>query len=135
VFTIGTIVAFGSYLGTALRRAAGAGGRAGRVSTSMVSFERVFEVIDLPQDIVEKENALALRDVRANWSSITSLSITDRRTKLLKDVKRYGRHGRRGRGVLAKGNGKKPRTVEGRGPAGNFRTPEADATSQARESP
>ena len=30
----------------------------------MVSFERVFEVIDLPVDIPEKPDAVALQDVR-----------------------------------------------------------------------
>jgi ATP-binding cassette, subfamily B, bacterial len=61
-FTIGTIVAFGSYLSTLYGALQGLAGAPVEFSTSMVSFERVFEVIDLPQDIVEKEDALALRD-------------------------------------------------------------------------
>jgi ATP-binding cassette subfamily B protein len=58
----------------------------------MVSFERVFEVIDLPQDIVEKENALALRDVRGDleFENVSFLYSVDA-SKLLSDVKRYGK--------------------------------------------
>jgi ATP-binding cassette subfamily B protein len=51
-FTIGTIVAFGSYLGTLYGALQGLVGAPVDFSTSMVSFERVFEVIDLPQDII-----------------------------------------------------------------------------------
>ncbi len=62
-FTIGTIVAFVAYLGqfygplTALTNA--------RVdfATSMVSFERVFEVLDLPVEIAERPDAIALTNV------------------------------------------------------------------------
>ncbi|MDO8671683.1 MAG: ABC transporter ATP-binding protein [Dehalococcoidia bacterium] len=65
-FTIGTIVAFSAYLGqlygplTALTNA--------RVefATSMVSFERVFEVLDLPLDIDDAPGALALTSVKGN---------------------------------------------------------------------
>jgi ATP-binding cassette, subfamily B, bacterial len=59
-FSVGTIVAFGSYLGglyIALQALANA---PVEFSTSVVSFERVFEVIDLPQDIQEKPGSLEL---------------------------------------------------------------------------
>ncbi|MFN8463459.1 MAG: ABC transporter ATP-binding protein [Anaerolineales bacterium] len=59
VFTVGTIVAFGSYLGQLYSALQGLAGAPVEFSTSMVSFERVFEVIDLPQDIVEKEKCNA----------------------------------------------------------------------------
>ena len=63
VFTIGTIVAFTAYLRdlygplTAMTNA--------RVEfvTSMVSFERVFEVLDLPVEIMDQPDAIALDDV------------------------------------------------------------------------
>src|SRR5512140_3177505 len=64
VFTIGTIVAFGSYLTQLYGSLQGLAGAPVEFSTSIVSFERVFEVIDLPQDIEEKENAFVLQDVR-----------------------------------------------------------------------
>ena len=63
VFTIGTIVAFTAYLRdlygplTAMTNA--------RVEfvTSMVSFERVFEVLDLPVEIMDQPDTIALDDV------------------------------------------------------------------------
>jgi ATP-binding cassette, subfamily B, bacterial len=92
VFTVGTIVAFGSYLGQLYSSLQGLAGAPVEFSTSMVSFERVFEVIDLPTDIPEKENALPLRDVRGEleFDHVTfNYRVDD--SKLLKDVKRYGR--------------------------------------------
>ena len=92
-FTVGTIVAFGSYLGQLYGTLQGLAGAPVEFSTSMVSFERVFEVIDLPQDIVEKENATALRDVRGELEfDNVSFDYHIDPSKLLKDVKRYGRH-------------------------------------------
>jgi ATP-binding cassette subfamily B protein len=92
VFTVGTIVAFGSYLGQLYGTLQGLASAPVDFSTSMVSFERVFEVIDLPQDIEEKENAIELRDVKGEleFDNVTfNYSIDE--SKLLKDVKRYGR--------------------------------------------
>ncbi len=93
VFTVGTIVAFGSYLGSLYGALQGLAGAPVEFSTSMVSFERVFEVIDLPQDIVEKENAIALHDVRGEleFDNVTFNYRVDE-SILLKEVKRYGRH-------------------------------------------
>lgn len=92
VFTVGTIVAFGSYLGQLYGALQGLAGAPVEFSTSMVSFERVFEVIDLPQDIAEKENAIVLRDVKGElaFDNVTFHYQVDE-SKLLKDVKRYGR--------------------------------------------
>ncbi len=64
VFTVGTIVAFGAYLGQLYGSLQGLAGAPVEFSTSMVSFERVFEIIDLPEDIAEKEDALVLYDVQ-----------------------------------------------------------------------
>ncbi len=64
VFTIGTIVAFSSYLTQlygALQQLTNA---PVAFATSMVSFERVFEVIDLPFDVAEKPDAIVLKDVQ-----------------------------------------------------------------------
>jgi ATP-binding cassette, subfamily B, bacterial len=92
VFTIGTIVAFGSYLGQLYGSLQGLAGAPVEFSTSMVSFERVFEVVDLPQDIVEKENAVELKDVNGEleFKDVTFNYKVDE-TILLKDVKRYGK--------------------------------------------
>ena len=90
-FTIGTIVAFGSYLGQLYDALQGLAGAPVEFSTSMVSFERVFEVIDLPQDIVEKESPIVLRDVRGSleFDHVTfNYRLDD--SKLLSEVKRYG---------------------------------------------
>lgn len=92
VFTVGTIVAFGSYLGQLYGALQGLAGAPVEFSTSMVSFERVFEVIDLPQDILEKEDAIVLQDVKGEleFDNVTFNYRVDEST-LLKDVKRYGR--------------------------------------------
>jgi ATP-binding cassette subfamily B protein len=92
VFTIGTIVAFGSYLGQLYGTLQGLAGAPVEFSTSMVSFERVFEVLDLPHDIVEKDDAVVLKDVKGEleFEDVTfNYKVDD--SKLLKDVKRYGK--------------------------------------------
>jgi len=91
-FTIGTIVAFGSYLGQLYGALQGLAGAPVEFSTSMVSFERVFEVIDLPQDIPEKENAIVLQNAKGDleFDNVTFHYSLDE-SKLLKDVKRYGK--------------------------------------------
>jgi ATP-binding cassette subfamily B protein len=91
-FTIGTIVAFGAYLDQLYSALQGLASAPVDFSTSMVSFERVFEVLDLPYDIVERQGAPALRDVKGElvFDDVTfTYSVDD--SKLLRDVKRYGR--------------------------------------------
>ena len=91
-FTIGTIVAFGSYIGQLYSALQGLVGAPVDFSTSMVSFERVFEVIDLPQDIVEKSHAVALHDVRGELEfDRVNFGYTVDEARLLSDVKRWGR--------------------------------------------
>ena len=91
-FTVGTIVAFGSYLGQLYGSLQGLAGAPVDFSTSMVSFERVFEVIDLPQDIREKESAVILNKIKGDleFDNVTFNYDLDE-SKLLRDVKRYGR--------------------------------------------
>ncbi|HSQ50278.1 MAG TPA: ABC transporter ATP-binding protein, partial [Nitrospiraceae bacterium] len=91
-FTIGTIVAFGSYLDQLYSALQGLASAPVEFSTSMVSFERVFEVIDLPQDIPEKEDAVELQNVRGEleFDNVTFRYTIDEE-KLLSEVKRYGR--------------------------------------------
>ena len=158
-FTVGTIVAFGSYLGQLYGTLQGLAGAPVEFSTSMVSFERVFEVIDLPQDIVEKEDAVALKDVRGelefdnvffNYKVDTSI--------LLKEVKRYGRHEdvkavlsdqapvtskttenstgsgqSEGRQSMPRGGNGQSSMVNGQKDGFASDSPEAESTSQARE--
>ena len=90
-FTVGTIVAFGAYLGNLYGVLQGLAGAPVEFSTSMVSFERVFEIIDLPQDIKEKENAKVLHDTRGEIA-FEKVDFTYKidETKLLSEVKRYG---------------------------------------------
>ena len=92
VFTIGTIVAFGSYMSSLYGALQGLTNAPVDFATSVVSFERVFEVIDLPKDIAEAPDALELANVRG---ALTFEHVTFRYTlneeALLSSVKRFGR--------------------------------------------
>lgn len=91
-FTIGTIVAFGAYMSSLYSALAGLTNAPVDFATSVVSFERVFEVIDLPHDIEEKPEAVALKDVRGELTFERVTFRYDVNGKaLLSDVKRYGR--------------------------------------------
>jgi ATP-binding cassette, subfamily B, bacterial len=91
-FTIGTIVAFGAYMSSLYSALQGLTNAPVDFATSVVSFERVFEVIDLPSDIPEKTDARLLKDVKGelNFENVTFRYDVDG-TALLSDVKRYGR--------------------------------------------
>jgi ATP-binding cassette subfamily B protein len=90
-FTIGTIVAFGAYLGTLYSSLQGLSNAPVEFATSMVSFERVFEVIDLPLEIAEPPDARKLQDVRGElvFENVT-FRYTDSDENLLSSVHRYG---------------------------------------------
>ncbi|HTP01879.1 MAG TPA: ABC transporter ATP-binding protein [Anaerolineales bacterium] len=128
-FTIGTIVAFGAYLGQLYGALQGLASAPVDFTTSMVSFERVFEVLDLPHDIVEKPDALELGDVRGQlvFDNVTFSYNLDE-NKLLKDVKRYGRMEDVG-AVLSLANSGDGRNGNGAEPGGDLAVP----ASQARE--
>lgn len=64
VFSIGTIVAFGTYLTQLYGPLQALTNAPVDFATSMVSFERVFEVLDLPIEIAEKPDATHLSTVR-----------------------------------------------------------------------
>ncbi|MBK9124775.1 MAG: ABC transporter ATP-binding protein [Chloroflexi bacterium] len=64
VFTIGTLIAFGQYLTQLYGPLQALTNAPVDFATSMVSFERVFEVLDLPVEIDEAPDAVALTDVR-----------------------------------------------------------------------
>jgi ATP-binding cassette subfamily B protein len=97
-FSIGTIVAFSTYLTrlygplTALTNA--------RVefATSLVSFERVFEVLDLPMEIQDRPDAVALERAMGHVSfedvSFSYLGDGEDGTPVgLEEVHRFSRHG------------------------------------------
>lgn len=63
VFTIGTIVAFGAYLSRLYGPLTSLTNAPVEFAQSMVSFERVFEVMDIPVEIAEAPNAVPLTDV------------------------------------------------------------------------
>jgi len=91
VFTIGTIVAFGAYLGTLYGALSDLASAPVEFATSVVSFERVFEIIDMPFDIAEQENAVELTRVEGNLTfDNVSFQYDDRTDNLLSEVKRIG---------------------------------------------
>jgi ATP-binding cassette subfamily B protein len=65
-FTIGTIVAFGAYLGQLYGPLMALTNAPVEFAQSMVSFERVFEVLDIPVEIAEKPDARPLREVKGS---------------------------------------------------------------------
>ncbi len=105
-FTIGTIVAFGAYLTQLYGPLMSLSGLPIEFIQSMVSFERVFEVLDIPLEIADKPDAKPLTDVQG---SLTFEDVTFDYTKLppgmqggLSEIVRYSRGGgetllRRGR--------------------------------------
>jgi ATP-binding cassette subfamily B protein len=91
-FTIGTIVAFGAYMSSLYGALQGLTNAPVDFATSVVSFERVFEVIDLPHDIEEKPDARILKAVQGELTFDHVTFRYDAAGKaLLSDVKRYGR--------------------------------------------
>jgi ATP-binding cassette subfamily B protein len=65
-FTIGTMVAFTVYLGMLYGPLSALTNARMDLATSLVSFERVFEVLDLPLEIEERAGAKALASVRGH---------------------------------------------------------------------
>lgn len=92
LFTVGTIVAFGAYLTSLYSALSGLANAPVEFATSMVSFERVFEVIDLPLEIDEKLDAVELKDVEGElvFEDVT-FHYAVRQEYLLREVSRPGR--------------------------------------------
>ncbi len=91
-FTIGTIVAFGAYLTSLYSSLSGLANAPVEFATSVVSFERVFEVLDLPLDIEESQEAVVIEDASGElvFEEVTFRYEVDEKI-LLSDVQRYGR--------------------------------------------
>ncbi len=128
-FTIGTIVAFGSYLGNLYSTLQTLSNAPVTFSTSVVSFERVFEVLDLPQEIAEKKDAIPLKDVQGElFFENVNFNYDDTSEEgLLGEVKRYG--------SMDNVNAVLSLTASGDGKDGgsNGDGDEADMKSQARD--
>jgi len=89
MFTLGTIVAFGDYLSRLYNSFQGLVNAPVEFATSMVSFERVFEVLDLPVGIREKEDPVVLMDVEGEIKfEHVIFKYPDTRQGLLTDVDR-----------------------------------------------
>jgi len=121
VFTVGTIVAFAAYLGQMYGPLEYLVNVPVEISTSVVSFERVFEILDQPHEIADKPDARRLADVRGElvFDDVMFRYKTDGEG-LLSEVKRYGRMD----SVKAVLSGDAPSTNGGN---------EKPTTSQARE--
>jgi len=90
-FTVGTIVAFGAYLGSLYSAMQSLASAPVEFATSMVSFERVFEVIDLPVEITERADALNPTEIRGEieFDKVT-FKYAAGDEFLLSTVRRYG---------------------------------------------
>lgn len=90
-FTVGTIVAFGAYLTSLYSALQGLANAPVEFATSVVSFERVFEVIDLPSDIEEKSGADGLQNVAGElvFENVSFKYEVDE-ASLLSNVRRFG---------------------------------------------
>jgi len=89
--TIGTIVALTVYLGTLYNALQVLTNAPVDFATSIVSFERVFEVLDLHQEITDKADAYVLNDVRGviEFDDVSFHYIREGKG-LLKDIRRFG---------------------------------------------
>lgn len=98
-FTIGTIVAFTSYLGMLYGPLSALTNARMDLATSLVSFERVFEVLDLPVEIQERPDAIRLPSVQGfvRFNRVSFKYEPDENAPGavlgLPEVPRFGRHG------------------------------------------
>jgi ATP-binding cassette subfamily B protein len=131
VFSIGTIVAFSAYLTQLYGPLQSLTSAPVEFAQSMVSFERVFEVLDLPIEIDDAADAHTLTSV-AGRLEFRAISFDYRDPGLqLSEVKRYGRRaevggvfsgGRPGAGATDLGSdGRADRTGVGRPPRSQAR--------------
>lgn len=91
-FTVGTIVAFGTYLTQLYQPLQALTNAPVDFAQSVVSFERVFEIIDLPLEIDEKDDAVSLGEARGDlvFDDVTFRYDVDD-SILLTEVERHGR--------------------------------------------
>jgi ATP-binding cassette subfamily B protein len=90
-FTVGTIVAFGTYLTQLYGPLQALTNAPVDFATSMVSFERVFEIVDLPHEIAEKPTATTLDGVKGDIAfHDVSFAYDASDQHLLSEVERVG---------------------------------------------
>ena len=90
-FTIGTIVAFGTYLSGMYGPLMALTNAQVQFAESMVSFERVFEVLDIPLEIVEPPQAKEMKQISGliEFENVSfSYQDTDREKVGLEDIAR-----------------------------------------------
>ncbi len=91
-FTVGTIVAFGAYLSSLYSALQSLANAPAEFATSMVSFERVFEVIDLPVEIKDDPDAIQLERAKGDLRfENVSFYYQEGDQDFLSQVRRYGR--------------------------------------------
>ncbi len=93
VITIGTIVALSAYLTQLYGPLSGLSNARVEFETALVSFERVFEVIDLPHDIEETADAVTLDQVEGKVELADVWFRYGDASQGLHAVKRYGWRG------------------------------------------
>lgn len=93
VFTVGLIVMFAAYLAQLYNPLQSLANAPVEFATSMVSFERVFEVLDMPLEIAESPNAVPLKNVRGavTFEDVSFSYIENDDKNKLSDVQRAGR--------------------------------------------
>lgn len=120
-FTVGTIVAFTAYLGRLYGPLSSLTNARMDLATSLVSFERVFEVMDLPVEIEERPDPVRLEAVRGNvrfsdvsFSYKPGENVPGAAAAGLTEVTRFGRRGQ-GMSVPLSQEGGKLQVTAGRG--------------------
>ena len=94
IFTIGTIVAFSAYLRDLYGPLMAMTNARVEFATSMVSFERVFEVLDLPHDIKDTRDAITIKDLKGHVRfENVSFSYTDKKPLGLEEIRRFSWRG------------------------------------------
>ena len=89
-FSIGTIVMFSALLGQLYAPLTALSNARVEFATSMVSFERVFEVLDLPHDIDERNDPIHLPDIsgEVRFDRVSFRYVTEEALPGLSEVKR-----------------------------------------------
>ena len=136
-FTVGTIVAFGAYLNNLYRTLQALTNAPVDFASSLVSFERVFEVIDLPVEIDDRPGA-AMLDRASGALAFEDVSFRYDRgdTNLLSQVKRPGQldsvtASLSGASAAQAAQPAGARRTDGAGPARGTEGPEADGETDA----
>ncbi|HSM55129.1 MAG TPA: ABC transporter ATP-binding protein [Candidatus Sulfomarinibacteraceae bacterium] len=127
-FTVGTIVAFGAYLSQLYGPLMSITNAPVEFAQSMVSFERVFEVLDLPLEISEKPDAEDIPPVKGHIVfEDVSFSYVAGDPVGLEEIARYNRRG--SEAILKRG----PQREDGQSENGQERPELEDLDSQQLE--